>query len=173
MRRPASIALIAWVALGLGVLLAAAGITGLLGIPRFELRPAWDIQPLLARALNQVQTASEFFQDSRIIPALELALGAFLVFASVGLLRLRAWARLSLEALVWLALLYVVAYGVLYFPARAYLSPWSYADLYPAFLAVSFPFLAVFGYGTPLLCAIALLRSRAAREAVTRSGKPS
>lgn len=173
MRRPASIAFIAWVALASGVLLAAAGVTGLLGMPRFELRLAWDIQPLLARALNRVQTVSEFLRDSRIIPVLELALGAFLVLAAVGLFRLRAWARLSLEALVWLALVYVVAYGVLYFPARAYLTPWSYADLLPAILAVTFPFLAIFGYGTPLVCAILLLRSQAAREAVTRPGEPS
>lgn len=169
MQRPASVTMVAWIGLGLGVALAAVAAEGLVGFPRFELSWPPGLKSLLVTTADEIQVALDILSDAPVLSYLRLVLALFLLVASVSILRLRRWARVSLEALAWLALLYVVGYAVFYFPARAYVSSWTLDNLWSAVYVICFPLLMTFGYGLPLVGVIALLRCRATREAVVRS----
>jgi hypothetical protein len=54
-----------------------------------------------------------FFRHLIPFAALQSLVGAFAIVAGVKFLRLRAWARLAMEALSWVSFVYILVNGVL------------------------------------------------------------
>ena len=80
---------------------------------------AWSMPapPDPADAPWQVRLLYGLFRYARLVALLQVVLAAVLVWAGVGLLRLRASARAALEGLSWLGLLYVAAVGAFWWLA--------------------------------------------------------
>ena len=108
---PLGIRIVAWLAI-------LGGVWTLLGsLAVFVFAWSMPAPPDPADAPWQVRLLYGLFRYARLVALLQVVLAAVLVWAGVGLLRLRASARAALEGLSWLGLLYVAAVGAFWWLA--------------------------------------------------------
>jgi hypothetical protein len=110
---PPLVGILAWSFIGAGALLAVSGVGGLLVAGPMERHPGQN--PLFI-LLGDLPGGAEIWDmlTAWITPAswAQLILALVMTGAGVGLLRLRDWARTTLEWMTWLTLPAVVGYGV-------------------------------------------------------------
>jgi hypothetical protein len=160
--RPTSVTVIGWLTVGVGVasILSAAGallVTS--AMPPFTPEPDtsgiyfpnWPFEHMVALSICQVGVAS------------------IALISGAGLLRLRAWARTTVEVLAWASLVGLVAFGVVWLRTATSMTSHLPKDagvpnLGPVFVAGGV--VAMIMFVIPTLVVIRVLRTATVRAAV-------
>ena len=164
--RPHSMTIIGWLATGLGCLmiLSAAAVfqasRSMLPEESFLQDPALALPDWIFRHLDSLAVA-------------QTLIGILAVVAGAAFLRLRAWARITLEIMAWLALTFVL--GFAFFWARTVIAITSHfredsAVHVPSTPIVAMGILATIALGIPLSVVIVTLRGKTVRGALSRVG---
>jgi hypothetical protein len=166
--RPDSVTLLGWGFSGLAVLMALGGISGLMKARLIE-DALSGIVPRMTGDMPLVFKAMlAFFRHLGLFSLLEILVAAFMLAAGIQFLRLRAWARTSLEGISWLWLALVVCAGGLWLASWAGMSGGANAPF--LFTATG----AVIGFAVTGVAAAAptvaifFLRGKTVRAAVSR-----
>lgn len=109
--RPAGVTVIAWLWIATGGFMLVSGLAAIFAAPRVGSADGGFVMSLVTAPDSSV--LGMFFRHLIPFAVLQSLVGAFAVVAAVELLRLRAWARLAMEALSWVSLVYVLVNGVL------------------------------------------------------------
>jgi len=110
MPRPTSVTVIGIVWIVIGSLMTLSAFMALLvsGL----LWPAMREAPVPSEAPAAVQMMASLFQWFPLLACGQLLFAPFIVWSAMQFLRQRRWARTSLEVINWLALTYVIVFGV-------------------------------------------------------------
>jgi hypothetical protein len=111
--RPTAVSVIGWIWVGLAALMAFSGAMAFVA-HRFVVGPMRRAMPL-AEGTPPPEFNPVFgflFQYFDSLALVQVAFAGVILYSAVMFLRLRPWARVSVEAITWLALVYVVGFGV-------------------------------------------------------------
>ncbi len=176
-RRPAAVTVIGWVWIGLAALKGLSGAfafvayTFVLGPQLRALGPAAGPPP------GEFGLVSGFLAHHFGALALaQVVVAVVILVSAIMFLRLRAWARLSLELVTWLAIAYIVGFGAFWVTAWLQLAPAVPPTARPNFPATAFRVGgAVMGatmmlmFGAAFVVLLRSLRSATVRTAFSRS----
>ena len=155
-RRPVSITIIGWFWKFIGIFYCLGGLTS-----------NWTVlNPAMLELMNETRPGAE--SSWRIGLVLVSVSGGFVWYSAVDFLKLRAWARTSIEAISWLALVTFIGLGVylitlLNHQPEVFFAGWG-APIGPVMSAICGTAVVV------LIVMIGLLRGTTIREAVRDSG---
>ena len=171
--RPTGVSVISWVWIVLGGFMGFSAIMALLAssfMPQVPSSAEFDSQ--MPASFGLMMSVFRYFD---LIALLQLAVAVLAVVAGTQLLKLRSWARTTLEALSWLSLLYVISFGVFWSlmwltmtgqlpPGDAPFDP----RLFQVFGLVMGAFITLV-FAVPLVIMIRYLRGTVVRDAVQRA----
>ena len=110
-RRSTSITVIGWIWICIAAFMAFSGFMASVVYYLFlgpEMQQARDQLPE-----QQVGPLFTFmFEYFGVLSVFQVLFAVFIVYSAIMFLRLKAWARLSLEIITWLSLLYIVGFGL-------------------------------------------------------------
>lgn len=109
--RPAGVTVIAWLWIATGGFMLVSGLGAIFAAPRVGSADGGFVMSLVTAPDSSA--LGMFFRHLIPFAVLQSLIGAFAVVAAVEFLRLRAWARLAMEALSWVSLVYILVNGVL------------------------------------------------------------
>lgn len=109
--RPAGVTVIAWLWIATGGFMLVSGLAAIFAAPQMDSADGGLVMSLVTAPDSSV--LGVFFRHLIPFAVLQSLVGAFAIVAAVEFLRLRAWARLAMEALSWVSLVYVLVNGVL------------------------------------------------------------
>lgn len=169
MSRPSSVTVIAWSWIVSGVLMVLAAVL------------TWAAQGAMQQMMGAANTAMPpglapalmLSGNAALSAAVQLILGLVAIVAGAAFLRLAPWARAALEGLSWLALLYVVGFGIswtyTWFTMTAPLRGQGnlQSDFATLGLVVGAVIIAILAI--PIVAMIKSLRGRVVREALRQS----
>jgi lysylphosphatidylglycerol synthetase-like protein (DUF2156 family) len=169
-KRPTAVSVIAWTWILTGGFAVLSGIVSLLMLAAMP-----TLQSELTYGTGMPQSigvmTSMFRYFDWLVPA-QLVLAAVAIVAGVQFLRLQSWARVALEILSWISLIYVVGFGVFWVSTWSTLSgqfaqqgvPFDVETFRIAGLTVGI--VVTLAFAIPLAVMIKYLRGKAIREAM-------
>lgn len=110
-KRPTSVTVIGWIFIAGAILMILSGGMGFAAFS-FMKQSAGGVPPVPEDIPGQLRVMKFVFQHFELIAMVQVALGIFVIIASIQFLRLRRWARTALEVIAWLGLVYVVTFGI-------------------------------------------------------------
>jgi ABC-type phosphate transport system permease subunit len=166
--RPTSVTVIGWVWVVLGTMMTFSALMGL--VIYMVTRQAWSQAAPPANAPEGFRALFKLFDWFPVLASAQVLLSPFIAWSGVQFLRLRRWARTSLEIINWLALAYVIAFSIFFVYAWNSMQAGApqKGDGPPAVFALFGTLAALFNmalFGFPLGLMIRYLRSQAVREA--------
>jgi len=89
-------------------------LSGGMGFAAFSFikQSAGGVPPVPEDIPGQLRVMKIAFQHFELIAMVQVALGIFVIIASIQFLRLHRWARTALEVIAWVGLVYVVGFGI-------------------------------------------------------------
>ena len=171
--RPTGITVTAWLWIAAGLLMLFSGAMGAIVYSTMGQteRPV-VLNPDLAPEFAFMNFVFQYFG---YLLALQAAAAVIAIWAGIGLLRLKSWARTVIEALSWLALAYIVGFGGywlylwngtgIHVPSGT--APTG-AGLFDAMGTVMSVIVTAI-FAVPLLIMIGYLRGREVRESISRA----
>lgn len=105
-----AVTVLGWLFIGFGAFAVVGGFFGMLMSWVMPFPPA-DLMSEMADAPRPFQLMFGVLRYFGVIAAAQLVVGAVMIWSGVAFLRLRPWARAVLEGIMWLAVLYTVAFG--------------------------------------------------------------
>jgi len=113
MKRPMSVTVIGWIWIGLGTLMLLGSMMAL-AMFLVLVRPHFESGGAESR-LDKLPWFGRFFlRKVELFAAVQAGLAIFVMVSGRFFLKLRSWARTSLEAVSWLGLVYVVGFGIFF-----------------------------------------------------------
>src|SRR5689334_5381064 len=109
MQRPTAITVIGWVYVGFGILMIFSG--ALFSLVAVQIAPASHAMAADPHELVPFRLMDQFFRYSPLLVFAQFIVATLLIVSGAALLRRRSWARPLVEALAWLGLAYVLAFG--------------------------------------------------------------
>jgi hypothetical protein len=109
-KRPRSVTVIAWVWIITGVLMVVSSVVLLLAYTMVKKMAAG--QPFPPAMPAELEALLPLFGHVGLSISIQLASAVITLVAGIAFLKLRAWARTTIEAICWLSLLYVVGLGI-------------------------------------------------------------
>ena len=110
--RPTGLTITAWLWIVMGVLMLFSGLMGAIAYFTIGHMGPLPEAPPDAPAVFGVMTS--LFEYFGLLVLAQAAVAIVAVSAGIALLQLRAWARMAIEVLSWLAFAYFVGFGVLW-----------------------------------------------------------
>jgi hypothetical protein len=110
-KRPTSVTVIGWIVIAGAILMILSGGMGF-AVFSFMKQSAGGAPPVPEDIPGQLGVLKIAFQHFELIAMVQCALAIFIIIAGIQFLRLRRWARIALEVVAWLGLVYVVAFGI-------------------------------------------------------------
>ncbi|MDX1504013.1 MAG: hypothetical protein R3325_16765 [Thermoanaerobaculia bacterium] len=172
-RRPGMVTALGWIWIGLSLFIAApTAMTGLMMLATDGEVPRLPVAGTPGGA-SELGPITWLFDHFGTVLLLQLAVAFLILVAAIGLFRLKAWARTTLEALSWVGLALLLAWNAwflrFWLAMTADLPELASGDL-PATLVRAFGVMATL-LGVVFYCAILgtllwMLRHRTVREAV-------
>ena len=105
--RPTGITIIAWLWIATGVLMGLSAAMGGLAYSIMQDAPKLD-----SNLPSEFGLLGFVLENIGLLIALQCVVVLISIWAGASLLRLRAWAKVAIEGLSWLGLLYIVGFGV-------------------------------------------------------------
>ncbi len=171
-KRPASVTVIGWIFIAVAILMVFSGAWGFMAFTWMkQMNEDFPSMQEIPSGFFRVHRA--IFQNFGLLASIQMLLGVFVVVAGVQFLKLQRWARTALEVVSWLALVYVVGFGIFFI--FAWISMTSSTPVAEA-TAGPPPYFGVFGavigivvtafYALPVVVIIKFLRGETIKEAV-------
>ena len=186
-KRPAAVTALGWIFIAVGALMVLSATFGLFtSAIMMRAVPQGEIPPFPKEAGWAGVVFTLVFRYFGVLAAAQIAAGVFTIVTAASFLKLKAWARTTLELLNWMELAYLIGFAILWVTVWISMSaeiPHETAQgaLFPSGLFGAFgAFGAVMGvvgilvYAVPTGIVIWLLRGRTVRGAMlpTRGAPP-
>jgi hypothetical protein len=144
------------------MLMIMSGAMGLLSFSFMPARPMAEDVPLPFAILAKVV---DYFP---VLVLVQVVIAILMIVGGAGFLRLKQWARLILEVLAWLALLYVLGFGVFWLSCVVSMGSTAPPGLPIVFLVFMFGIgtVVIISFTIPLVMLIRVLRGSTVREAL-------
>jgi len=170
MKRPTSVTVIGWIWLVMGVLMLLSSMMALFMFLAV-LRPHLQEMPLPAEEGGLPWAADLFLRNAGILFGLQATLAVYVVIAARCFLRLRSWARTSLEVISWFGLAWIVGFSIFF--CVTFIGTFASGEVQGAppfvFIAIGVPVMVLViaaMQGVPLAVIIRFLRGETIRRAV-------
>ncbi len=111
-KRLTSVTVIGWLWICIAIFMALSGIMSSLMFFLFIGPEMQEAQKQLSEQAESVFFPMFLFEYFGVLSLLQVAFAIFVIFSGIMFLKLRSWARLSLEVISWLSLLYIVVFGI-------------------------------------------------------------
>lgn len=173
-QRPTAITIIGWVSIVGGALMGLSGLMGLLAYSAMQ-QMSGGKQPVIPDNLSpSFKMAGWMFQHFELLSYSQVGIAFLVMVAGVYFLKLREWARMILEIMSWLGLIYTIGFAMLWIPSWIAMTTGSQAQAPAAFGIVGaiMGILVLAVFAVPLVLMIKYLRGPVVREAVQRAGLP-
>lgn len=172
MQRPTSMTVIGWLAVGFGILAVLSGVLGLtisLLVPELNQGPPPSDMPAPFRLMSRL------FNFFWVLAAIQVFGAALMIAAGAGLLRLKAWARTTIEVFAWLGLAYNLGFGVFWvWSLSAFMQgiPKEAAAAAVPGVMMVFGVVMIIAFSIPLVIVIRVLRGPTVRAAIASANEP-
>jgi len=113
--RPTSVTVISWVWIIMGILMILSGAMGFFSFTMMqemsggEAFPPSQLPPDFPAEMKPMMFIFSYFQ---LIAALQVVVAIIAIVSGINFLKCRKWARTTLETLTWMALTYIVVFGI-------------------------------------------------------------
>jgi hypothetical protein len=166
---PTCVTVIGWFWIIIGVLMAFSGLMGALAFTSMSQIPHSHIKTH-STEFFQSGVFSFVFHHLVIFAILQVCIAILSIIAGINFLRLRAWARATLEILSWLGLTFTVSFGVFWlFDCRI---PSENISFISNIFGVGLGIFMLVIYSVPLVVIIKFLRGMTVRTAIQEAYKP-
>ncbi len=112
-KRPTSVTVIGWIFIAGAILMILSGGMGFAAFT-FMKQTTGGVPPVPENIPGQLRVMKFVFQHFELIAMVQVAFAIFVIIASIQFLRLRRWARIALEVVAWLGLVYLVGFGIVW-----------------------------------------------------------
>ena len=175
MKRPRSVTVIGWIWIGIGSLML---FSSMMALTMFvvQVRPHFEGAGA-GSGLDKLPWFGRFFlRNVEVFAAAQAGLAIFVIVSGRYFLKLRLWARTSLEAVSWLGLAYVVGFGIFF--GITFIRTFASGEVQGGppfvFIAIVVPIMLVVMVGVhavPLGVIIWFLRGKTIRGAMNRGSE--
>ncbi len=112
--RPTSVTVISWVWIVMGILMVLGGLMGFFSFHMMQEMSGGEAFPteLPPDFPPEFKPMMVVFSNFHLLAGLQVVIAVVAIVSGISFLKLRSWARTVLEGLTWLALLYIVVFGV-------------------------------------------------------------
>jgi hypothetical protein len=113
-KRPTSITVISWVWIGIGILMVFGGFMGFISYAVMQVMSEGQPFPpdLPPEFQAEFKPMMLLFRNFHILAGAQFIIAIIAILSGIYFLKLRSWARTTLEGLTWLSLLYIIAFGI-------------------------------------------------------------
>lgn len=173
-KRPTSVTVIGWIFIVVAVLMILGGAMGLVAFSFIHPSGGSTVPPMPKDVGRTFAVMSIVFQYFGLLASLQIVFAIFILIAGIQFLKLRAWARIALEIVSYLGLIYTVGFGTFWvvswisvtsrFPvAESTVGPPALFNIFGAVMGIVVIAVCV----VPLIVIIKFLRGETIKEAVS------